>query len=245
MTPTVLASAFDPFFTTKPLGQGTGLGLSMVHGFVQQSGGEVLLSSREGQGTTATICLPQHRKIAARVAEANIVEAPACLHPATASGVVLVVEDESDVRMVVVDLLEDIGFTVLSADDGASGLNIVDSATQIDLLVSDVGLPGGINGRQLADAARQRRLGLKVLFITGYSQDSTLGGGLLDEGMEVMTKPFSLTAFANKVQSIIGGRGPPHNRTQNPQAPTTSGVMSVDRLDDGASVCRRSAPARE
>jgi CheY-like chemotaxis protein len=117
---------------------------------------------------------------------------------------VLVVEDEPDVRMVVVDVLEDIGYTVLAAADGASGLNILDSQTRIDLLISDVGLPDGINGRQLADAARQRRSDLKVLFITGYAEGSTAGSGLLDEGMQVMTKPFSLTAFADKVQGIFG-----------------------------------------
>jgi CheY-like chemotaxis protein len=117
---------------------------------------------------------------------------------------VLVVEDEPDVRMVVVDMLEDIGYTVLAAADGASGLKILDSETRIDLLVSDVGLPGGINGRQLADAARQRRLDLKVLFITGYSEFFTAGSGLLDEDMQVITKPFSLTAFADKVQGMVG-----------------------------------------
>ncbi len=200
MTPATLARAFDPFFTTKPLGQGTGLGLSMVYGFVQQSGGKVLLRSKEGLGTTVTIYLPRHLEPANKPAEADVF---AACRP-QASAVVLVVEDEPDVRMVVVDMLEDIGYTVLAAADGASGLSILDSQTRIDLLVSDVGLPGGINGRQLADAARQRRLDLKVLFITGYAEDSTAGSGLLDEGMQVMTKPFSLTAFADKVRGIVG-----------------------------------------
>ena len=200
MTPATLARAFDPFFTTKPLGQGTGLGLSMVYGFVQQSGGKVLLRSKEGLGTTVTIYLPRHLEAASKPAEADVL---AACHP-QASAVVLVVEDEPDVRMIVVDVLEDIGYTVLAAADGASGLNILDSQTRIDLLISDVGLPDGINGRQLADAARQRRSDLKVLFITGYAEGSTAGSGLLDEGMQVMTKPFSLTAFADKVQGIVG-----------------------------------------
>jgi CheY-like chemotaxis protein len=200
MTAATLARAFDPFFTTKPLGQGTGLGLSMVYGFVQQSGGKVLLRSREGLGTTVTIYLPRHLEAASKPAAADVL---AACHP-QASAVVLVVEDERDVRMVLVDMLEDIGYTVLAAADGASGLKILDSETRIDLLVSDVGLPGGINGRQLADAARQRRLDLKVLFITGYSEVFTAGSGLLDEDMQVITKPFSLTAFADKVQGMVG-----------------------------------------
>ncbi|HEY4041804.1 MAG TPA: ATP-binding protein [Rhodopila sp.] len=202
MTPAVLPRAFDPFFTTKPLGQGTGLGLSMVYGFVQQSGGEVLLRSMEGQGTTATIHLPRYLRAVDPISQQQTAAA-ATPRLAPSDAVVLVVEDERDVRLVVVDLLEDIGYTVLSANDGASGLEIVDSERRIDLLVSDVGLPGGMNGRQLADAARQRRLGLKVLFITGYSEASAMGSGLLDEGTELMTKPFSLTAFASKVQGII------------------------------------------
>jgi CheY-like chemotaxis protein len=200
MTPATLARAFDPFFTTKPLGQGTGLGLSMVYGFVQQSGGKVLLRSKEGLGTTVTIYLPRHLEVASKPVEADVLVA---CHP-RASAIVLVVEDEPDVRMVVVDMLEDIGHTVLAATDGASGLKILDSETRIDLLVSDVGLPGGINGRQLADAGRQRRLDLKVLFITGYSEVFMAGSGLLDRDMQVITKPFSLTAFADKVQGMVG-----------------------------------------
>jgi CheY-like chemotaxis protein len=200
MTAATLARAFDPFFTTKPLGQGTGLGLSMVYGFVQQSGGKVLLRSKEGLGTTVTIYLPRHLKAASKPAETNV---PAACHPQT-SAVVLVVEDEPDVRMVVVDMLEDIGYTVLAAADGASGLKILDSPARIDLLISDVGLPGGMNGRQLADAARQRRLDLKVLLITGYSEIFAAGSGLLDEDMQVIKKPFSLTAFADKVRGMVG-----------------------------------------
>jgi signal transduction histidine kinase/CheY-like chemotaxis protein len=200
MSPATLVRAYDPFFTTKPLGQGTGLGLSMVYGFVQQSGGKVLLHSKEGLGTTVIIYLPRHLAAASEPAKAP---ALAVCHP-QASGVVLVVEDEPDVRMVVVDMLEDIGYTVLAAADGASGLKVLDSETRIDLLISDVGLPGGINGRQLADAARQRRLDLKVLFITGYSELFTADGGLLDEDMQVITKPFSLNVFADKVQGMVG-----------------------------------------
>jgi signal transduction histidine kinase/CheY-like chemotaxis protein len=202
MTPAILERAFDPFFTTKPLGQGTGLGLSMVHGFVQQSGGQVSLRSEDGQGTVATIYLPRHLEATDQVAQAQIV-AVSGPRASPANAVVLLVEDEPDIRMVVVDLLEDTGYTVLTAGDGASGLRIIDSEVQIDLLVSDVGLPGSINGRQLADAARQRRPGLKVLFITGYAEASTVGSGSLEDGIQVLTKPFTLTAFASKVQGMI------------------------------------------
>ncbi|MGD0104805.1 MAG: ATP-binding protein [Rhodopila sp.] len=205
MTPSTLARAFDPFFTTKPHGKGTGLGLSMVHGFVHQSCGNVLLLSREGQGTTVTIRLPQHGEATNQLAEAKIAVTSSNSPARSANAVVLVVEDEPDLRMVVVDLLEDIGYTVLAAADGASGLNIVDSRTQIDLLISDMGLPGGINGRQLAEAARQKRFDLKVLFITGYSEYSPAGSDLLGEGIQVMTKPFQLDVFASKVEAIING----------------------------------------
>jgi len=143
MTPDVIARAFDPFFTTKPLGQGTGLGLSMIYGFVQQSGGHVGLHSKEGQGTTVTIGLPRYSGAMDEEAETD---AAAALLPAS-SAVVLVVEDEAAVRMVIADVLSDLGYTVLEADDGRSGLSIVESGVRIDLLLTDVGLPGGMNGR--------------------------------------------------------------------------------------------------
>jgi signal transduction histidine kinase/CheY-like chemotaxis protein len=195
MTPEVLARAFDPFFTTKPLGQGTGLGLSMIHGFVQQSGGHVRLRSSEGQGTQVTITLPRHAEAAA--------EAVVAAEATDAHAIVLVVEDEPPVRMIVVDVLSDLGYTVLEAGDGRSGLSILESASRIDLLVTDVGLPGGMNGRQLADASRRRRPGLKVLFITGYADSAVIG--LLSRDMQVLTKPFGLDALAARVQGIING----------------------------------------
>jgi signal transduction histidine kinase/CheY-like chemotaxis protein len=203
MSQAVLDRAFDPFFTTKPLGQGTGLGLSMVYGFVQQSGGRILLRSKKRGGTTVTIYLPRHFE--AVKSHAAVASALELLPTAPVDAVVLVVEDELDIRMVVVDLLEDLGYVVLEAGDGAAGLTIVNSTAKIDLLVSDVGLPGGMNGRELADAARQRRPGLKVLFITGYSEGFLSGGGLVGEGIEVMTKPFLMSTFAKKVQDIVGG----------------------------------------
>jgi len=202
MTPEVIVRAFDPFYTTKPIGQGTGLGLSMIYGFVQQSGGHVRLRSEVGQGTTMTIYLPRHL-----AAIDDEVEGDTTAHSplALGSGVVLLVEDEPDVRMVVRDVLSDCGYAVLEAESGRAGLLIADSGVRIDLLLTDVGLPGGMNGRQLADAARQRRPGLKVLFITGYAEAMAVGNGHMEQGMQVMTKPFALETLAARVQGIIGG----------------------------------------
>jgi len=204
MVPNVIARAFDPFFTTKPQGQGTGLGLSMVYGFVQQSGGHVRLRSEEGQGTTATIYLPRHLGAppAVTAVDATLISIPLA---AATSGVVLLVDDEPGVRMVVRDILSDLDYTVLEAESGQAGLNIVASEVRIDLLLTDVGLPGGMNGRQLADAARQRRPDLKVLFITGYAESAVIGNGRIEQGMQVMTKPFELNTLAARVQSIIDG----------------------------------------
>jgi len=206
MTPEVIARAFDPFFTTKPIGQGTGLGLSMVYGFVQQSGGHVRLRSEVGQGTTVTIYLPRHLAPANDKAAGDMA-ADATARPLRVPGnaVVLVVEDEPDVRMIVCDILTDFGYTVLQAENGRAGLIIADSGVRIDLLLTDVGLPGGMNGRQLADAARQRRPDLKVLFMTGYADAMAIGSVHMEQGMQVMTKPFALKMLAAKVQGIIGG----------------------------------------
>ena len=202
MAPEVAVRAFDPFFTTKPIGQGTGLGLSMIYGFVQQSGGHVRLRSELGQGTTVTIYLPRY--VGAVDGE---VEGPATSSATAAvgSGVVLVVEDEPDVRMVVSDVLTDLGYAVLEAESGRAGLMIAESGVRIDLLLTDVGLPGGMNGRQLADAARRRRPDLKVLFITGYADAMAVGNGQMKQGMQVMIKPFGLDTLGARVQSIIGG----------------------------------------
>jgi signal transduction histidine kinase len=202
MPPDVIAHAFDPFFTTKPTGEGTGLGLSMTYGFVQQSGGHVLLSSEEGQGTTVAIYLPRHLGTADGVGEVDGKTMPP---QAEAGAVVLLVEDELAVRMVVVEVLSDLGYTVLEADNSQSGLRIVETRARIDLLLTDVGLPGGMNGRQLADAAREQRPGLKVLFLTGYAENAAVGNGRMEHGMEVMTKPFDLDKLVAKVEGMISG----------------------------------------
>jgi signal transduction histidine kinase len=195
----VVARAFDPFFTTKPLGQGTGLGLSMIYGFVRQSGGQVRISTELGQGTTLCLYLPRYRG----EAEAPMDADGAVPLEQGAGETVLVIDDEPTVRALIVDVLNEAGYRVLEADDGPSGLAILQSAARIDLLVTDVGLPGGMNGRQVADAARTTRAGLRVLFVTGYAENAAVGNGQLDPGMEVITKPFAMTALTSKVSEIL------------------------------------------
>ena len=194
----VQARAFDPFFTTKPIGQGTGLGLSMVYGFVRQSGGQVRIYSELGNGSTMCLYLP-------RYVGALVEDVATLLEPAAHGDgeTVLVVEDEATIRALLAEVLSEAGYQVLEADDSASGLRVLESTQRIDLLVTDVGLPGGMNGRQLADAARVMRPGLKTLFITGYADNAAVGNGLLSPGMEVMTKPFEITALVNKVRDMI------------------------------------------
>jgi signal transduction histidine kinase/CheY-like chemotaxis protein len=202
MSPDVIARAFDPFFTTKPTGQGTGLGLSMIYGFVQQSGGNVLLSSDEGHGTTVSVYLPRHFGTA--VGREAVGAAARPTH-AEAGAVVLLIEDEPALRMVIVEVLSELGYTVLEAGNSQSGLQIVHTGARIDLLVTDVGLPGGMNGRQLADAARERRSGLKVLFLTGYAESVAVGKDGMEQGMEIMSKPFALDKLVAKVKGMISG----------------------------------------
>ena len=203
MAPEVIARAFDPFFTTKPLGAGTGLGLSMIDGFVQQSGGHVRLRSEEGRGTTATVYLPRHLG-----AQAGQAAGPLAARPPNgpASAIVLVVEDEAAVRMIVLDALSDLGYTVLEAADARSGLHILESSARIDLLLTDIGLPGGMNGHQLAMAARLRRPSLKVLFITGYAGSAEEGDERMEQGMEVVAKPFEVSGLVARIQAMVGDR---------------------------------------
>jgi PAS domain S-box-containing protein len=199
MTHDVIARAFEPFFTTKPLGQGTGLGLSMVYGFAKQSEGHLRIYSEVGQGTTIKIYLPRHRGVAMEDQPAD----PAVQVPRAEAGeTVLVVEDEPVIRDLIVEVLRELGYRALEATDGPAGLKVLQSRKRIDLLVTDVGLPG-INGRQLADQARVTRPDLKVLFITGYAENATLANGFLDPGMEMITKPFAIEALATRIRSMI------------------------------------------
>jgi CheY-like chemotaxis protein len=200
MPPEVVARAFDPFFTTKPLGQGTGLGLSMVYGFAKQSNGYVRIYSEPRQGTTVRIYLPRSTEVAELDREATETHTPAV---ASEGSTVLVVDDEPVVRMLVSEVLRDLGYRVIEAADGAQAMKILDGDRRIDLLVTDVGLPGGMNGRQLADAGRVKRPDLKVLFITGYAENAAVGSGLLEGGMQVMTKPFAMDSLASKIRSML------------------------------------------
>jgi PAS domain S-box-containing protein len=200
MPPDVLSRAFDPFFTTKPLGVGTGLGLSMIYGFARQSGGQVRLLSEPGHGTTVCLYLPRH--------EGQPVAAPAAASqlppPRAEQGeTVLVVDDETTVRMLVTEVLNELGYTTIEAADGAAGLRILQSGARVDLLVTDVGLPGGVNGRQLADAARALRPELRVLFITGYAEKAVMAATPLEPGMHLLTKPFSLETLAARIKQLI------------------------------------------
>jgi PAS domain S-box-containing protein len=199
MTPEVIARAFDPFFTTKPLGQGTGLGLSMVYGFAKQSEGHVRIYSEVGAGTTVKIYLPRHRDAAGEAPASSDTPEP---HQTETGETVLVVEDDPVVRNLTIEVLRDSGYRTLEAIDGPAGLKILQSHRPIDLLVTDVGLPG-LNGRQLADRARVTRPDLKVLFITGYAESAAAASGFLGPGMALMTKPFAFDALARRIREMI------------------------------------------
>ncbi len=190
--------AFEPFFTTKPLGHGTGLGLSMIYGFARQSGGQVRIYSELGMGTTICIYLPRY----VGDAEDDVEEMVAAL-PDHGSGTILIVDDEATIRHLVNEVLDEVGYTVIGAADGAAGLKVLQSGARIDLLITDVGLPNGMNGRQVADAGRSLRPGLKVLFITGYAENAAVGNGHLEPGMELLTKPFTLDALTSKVNEMM------------------------------------------
>jgi len=190
---------FDPFFTTKPIGQGTGLGLSMVYGFARQSNGYVRIYSEVGQGTMVCVYLPRfhgEEDVASETLNAEVIE--------TGSGkTVLVIDDEPTVRMLVTDALSDLGHACLEAGDGPSGLKFLQSDASIDLLITDVGLPGGMNGRQIAEAARRLRPNLQVLFITGYAENAVLNHGHIERGMEVLTKPFAVDDLVRRVSRLL------------------------------------------
>jgi PAS domain S-box-containing protein len=204
MSPDIIAKAFDPFFTTKPTGQGTGLGLSMVYGFIKQSEGHVRIYSEPGQGTTFKLYLPRHRGLSMEDAGPLNPETGTAFR-AEAGETVLVVDDEPTVRMLVIETLQDLGYAAIEATDGLSGLKILQSDARIDLLITDVGLPG-LNGRQMAEAARTTRPDLKILFMTGYAHNAAIGNGnVLEPGMEIMSKPFALEDLAKKIRNMIEG----------------------------------------
>jgi nitrogen-specific signal transduction histidine kinase len=198
MTPDVIARAFDPFFTTKPLGQGTGLGLSMIYGFVRQSGGQVRIYSDVGHGTAVRLYLPRHFGVPAQDSSTG------GGHMNRGLGeTVLVVDDDPIVRMLVSEVLAENAYNILEAVNGPTAMKLIDSGRRIDLLITDVGLPGGMNGRQVADAARVRRPDLKVLFITGYAENIAIKNGHLEAGMAVLAKPFAMATLGNKIRGML------------------------------------------
>jgi CheY-like chemotaxis protein len=201
MTSDVLARAFEPFFTTKPAGHGTGLGLSQVYGFIRQSGGFVRLESEPGNGTAIHLFLPREEPQIAMPVEAEAISGNDPSIAELAGATVLVVEDETGIRTQIVEALQDLGCTVLVAEDGPGGLREVRAAGPIDLLITDVGLPG-LNGRQLADGARVSRPGLPVLFITGYA-GTVLDDSPLTAGMEILHKPFTVDRLAARAGALL------------------------------------------
>lgn len=198
MPQSTINRAFDPFFTTKPIGQGTGLGLSMIYGFSKQSRGHVAIDSILGEGTTVSVFLPRFGGDLPLDSPADISHAPFAQNGET----VLIVEDDPAVRVLVSAVLSDLGYAFIEAGDADSAMPILNSAQRIDLMISDVGLPG-MNGRQLAEIGRQYRPQLKVLFITGYAEHAAVRGGFLDPGMQMITKPFTFDLLTAKVREMI------------------------------------------
>ncbi|MFJ4587388.1 ATP-binding protein [Pseudomonas moraviensis] len=198
MPQSVVSRAFDPFFTTKPIGQGTGLGLSMIYGFSKQSRGHVSIDSEVDQGTTVKLYLPRFRGEEVEIPASDSQQAPYAMDGET----VLIVEDDPAVRVLVSAVLSELGYAFVEASDADGAVPILNSTQRIDLLISDVGLPG-MNGRQLAEVGRQYRPGLKVLFITGYAEHAAVRGGFLDSGMQMITKPFTFDLLTAKVREMI------------------------------------------
>jgi CheY-like chemotaxis protein len=201
MPPEVVDRAFEPFFTTKEVGKGSGLGLSMVYGFAKQSGGHVKIYSEVDHGTTVRLYLPRQSAAAAAATPAMPMQHD---HP-RGGEMILVVEDNADVRAFVVKQLHDLGYRVAEAKDGPSALSALADAMPIDLLLTDVIMPGGMTGRQLSDEATRRRPDLKTLFISGYTEDSIVHQGKLDPGVNFLSKPFRRRDLALKVREALDG----------------------------------------
>jgi signal transduction histidine kinase/ActR/RegA family two-component response regulator len=202
MTPDVLARAFDPFFTTKPLGQGTGLGLSMVYGFATQSHGHVRIESEPGRGTVVCLTLPRHHALQAAMANGGACEgAP---DPDGGKGVVMIVDDEDNIRAVMAEVLQLHGYAVLEAADAHGALRLLQTGPEPDVLITDIGLPGGMNGRQLADIARAQLPRLPILLITGYAESTVMKNESLPAQMELLTKPFAMNALLARLAAMAG-----------------------------------------
>jgi CheY-like chemotaxis protein len=204
MPPETVAKVFDPFFTTKPIGQGTGLGLSMVYGFVRQSEGHVRLESEVGKGTTVRLYFPRQDGVPTKCKTSAL---PAMVIPAATGETVLLVEDEPSVRLLIAEVLRELGYALIEAANAEMALPILASNLRLDLMITDVGLPG-LNGRQLAEIGRGHRPRLKVLFVTGYAEHATNRGDFLAPGMRMVTKPFSLEAIAVTIREMIEASRP-------------------------------------
>jgi PAS domain S-box-containing protein len=197
MPPDVLEKVFDPFYTTKPLGQGTGLGLSMIYGFIQQSRGHVVIDSEEGRGTAIRLFLPRHLGVV--VDESAVIDQAA---PSGAGETVLVIEDDPSVRLLVMQVLAELGYQGIETADGRQAVPVLESSRKIDLLISDVGLPG-LNGRQLAEIARETRPNLPILFMTGYAKEAADQAAFLGGGMKIIAKPFAIEELGRRIGEIL------------------------------------------
>jgi CheY-like chemotaxis protein len=197
IAPDVLEKVFDPFFTTKPEGQGTGLGLSMVHGFVKQSGGHINIYSELGHGTTVRMYLPRNRQAEDILAETESA-------PVTGGTErVLIVEDDEEVRATVADMLSELGYSVLRAKNADGALAVIESGATIDVLFTDVVMPGKLQSTELARKAQQRIPGIAVLFTSGYTDNALMHGDHVDEGIEILNKPYSREELARKLRQIL------------------------------------------
>ncbi|WP_062204260.1 response regulator [Aureimonas sp. AU12] len=213
MTPEIIGKVFEPFFSTKAEGKGSGLGLSMVYGFVKQSGGHVKIYSEVGHGTTIKLYLP-------RAAQAEDIEVSVEAGPiAGGTETVLVVEDDDAVRATVVEMLGDLGYRVLKAVDAQSALNVVESGIPIDMLFTDVVMPGTLKSPELARKARERLPNIAVLFTSGYTENSIVHGGRLDAGVQLLSKPYTREALARKFRHVLGNQAQA-NRARNQQSPS-------------------------
>jgi two-component system NtrC family sensor kinase len=204
MNKDVIERAFEPFFTTKPAGMGTGLGLSMVYGFVKQSSGHIKIYSEPGEGTTIKLYFPrlaEQRNIPVWSADERTPARPSL--PRVGTETILLVEDEDEVKKFAAAVLREEGYQVHAVSDASSALRILETDPKISLLFTDVVLPGGMNGRQLADEATRRRPALKVLYATGYTRNAIIHQGRLDADVELLTKPFTADALTRKIRALL------------------------------------------
>ncbi|MFC5513561.1 response regulator [Massilia jejuensis] len=221
MPPEVAAHAFEPFYTTKPEGQGTGLGLSMAYGFVKQSSGHIKIYSEPGIGTTIKVYLPRIHQVEAEVTDLRR------LPTVGGKETILVVEDDPAVRTTVVDILSELGYVVLKASDGQGGLNVLQSGIPVDLLFTDVVMPGPVRSTDLARQARELHPGIEILFTSGYTQNAIVHGGRLDAGVELISKPYRREDLAKKIRSLLVVPGEPLNPPQEPKLQGANRVLPV------------------